>query len=189
MSTAPAKPDFWKLFLLITLPLYVLDQVTKWWVVFRWPSPSYVDGSYDITVIEGFFNIIRVHNQGVAFGFGNGTAWAPVVFLIVPLLALGFVTYYWKTGGFAGKLGTAAALLLVTGILGNLTDRLFQGFFLEHFRNGSFWERLSEGYVVDFLDFTIPLIDYRWPSFNVADACVCCAAGCLFIMAFKAEEE
>ena len=138
-------------------------------------------------IIEGYFNIVRVHNQGVAFGFGNGTSWAPFVFLVVPIIALGALTYFYKRGAFSTKLLRVAGALLVTGVLGNLTDRLTQGFFLERFAEAGFWERLSQGYVVDFLDFTIPLVNYRWPSFNVADSCISVAAILLILSTFREE--
>ena len=41
--------------------------------------------------------------------------------------------------------------------------------------------------MVDFLDFTIPVIDYRWPAFNVADSCICIAAFLLIISTFRGE--
>jgi signal peptidase II len=127
--------------LAITLPLYVLDQITKWLIVFNFPQPSAgSNGSSKVVpVIEGYFNIVRVHNQGVAFGFGN------------------------------------------------VTDRLLQGFFLDAYSGEGFLTRLSKGYVVDFLDFTIPLVDFRWPSFNVADSCICVAAFLLILSTFRGE--
>lgn len=177
-----------RLLLVLSLPLYVIDQITKWWVVMRFSDPepglNYTRGEA-IEVIEGYFNIVRVHNQGVAFGMGNGTTWAPVVFLIVPFVALGVLAYFHKRGALSTKLLRVAGALLVTGILGNLTDRLLQGFFLERYAEASFWERLSQGYVVDFLDFFIPVVNYRWPSFNVADSCISIAAVLLIISTFR----
>ena len=185
-------------FLMIVVPLFVLDQISKWWVVlhFHVRKLGYTkdnevvsywensEGSLHIALIEDSFNIIRVHNQGVAFGLGNGTSWAPVVFLIVPFIALIVVTVLWRKNVFVG-VARYSAPLLVAGVIGNLADRLTQGFYLEHLREGTFWERLSAGYVVDFIDVTIPFIDYRWPSFNVADSCVCIAASLLFISGWK----
>ena len=49
------------------------------------------------------------------------------------------------------------------------------------------WERLKAGYVVDFLDFTIPVVNYQWPSFNVADSCICIAAVLLFFTGLRAD--
>jgi len=180
-----------KLLLVLSLPLYIIDQITKWWVVFRFEEPLEGNfGIYDdlsIKVIDGYFNITRVHNQGVAFGFGNGTSWAPIVFLMVPLVAVVCLLVFWKKGGFTTPSMKVACALLFAGIAGNVTDRLFQGFWLERLKDGTWWERFSGGYVVDFLDVTIPLIDYRWPTFNVADSCISVAACLLIIASFREE--
>jgi signal peptidase II len=175
-----------RLLLFLTLPLYVLDQITKFWTIATFPPPWHAPGA-NIAVIENFFHLVRVHNQGVAFGFGNGTAWAPVVFLIVPLIALTLIRVFWKKGIFSHPLSTIAVALLLCGIFGNLTDRLVQGFLLEDFQDLPFWQRLGKGYVVDFLDFTIPWVNYRWPAFNVADSCICIAAVLLFIGGLREE--
>ena len=70
--------------------------------------------------------------------------------------------------------------MLLSGIIGNLTDRALPG----------------RGYVVDFLDFLPPFYDKlvpssggHFPSFNVADSCICIAAGLLIISAFRAPKE
>lgn len=189
MSQAPSKTKIIKLLLAVSLPLYILDQISKWWIVFNFKAPKVfeVDGEtygYEETlpVIEGFFNLVRRHNQGVAFGIGNGTTWAPVVFLCVLVIALCAILFFWKRGSFTGPARWSAPLLMA-GILGNLTDRLFQGFWLEPYNDAGFWTRLGQGYVVDFLDFTIPIVDYRWPAFNVADSCITVSAVLLFLSA------
>lgn len=184
-----------RLLLCISVPLYVLDQLTKWWVVFRFKEPThFLNSTSDapIEVIEGFFNITRVHNQGVAFGFGNGTSWAPVVFLFVPLIAVIVLLVAWKKGGFSTPLMRLSCVLLFAGIAGNVTDRLFQGFWLERVKDGSWWERFSAGYVVDFLDFRFPFKipftgSHHWPCFNVADSCISVAAALLIIASFREE--
>lgn len=189
MSEAPTKQRIVKLLFSVTLPLYILDQITKWWVVFNFEAPKVmvIDGEtygWEDTrpVIEGFFNLVRRHNQGVAFGIGNGTTWAPVVFLGVLVVAVFAILYFWKRGSFTGPARWSAPLL-ISGVLGNLTDRLLQGFWLEPYKDAGFWQRLGQGYVVDFLDFTIPVIDYRWPAFNVADSCITISAVLLFYTA------
>ena len=190
-SSAPAVStrQVTRLLLLVTLPLLILDQVTKWWVVFNFKLPFVVvDGKkyfrHEDTrpIIEGFFNLVRRHNQGVAFGMGNGTTWAPVVFLFILIGAIGLILYFWKKGAFTGVARWSPPLLMA-GILGNLTDRLLQGFWLPPYQDASFLTRLGQGYVVDFLDFTIPVINYRWPAFNVADSCISIAATLLFVSA------
>ena len=183
-----------KLLLALTLPLYVLDQVTKFWTVSKLPPP-WSPEAHEIPVIENFFHLVRVHNQGVAFGFGNGSSWAPVVFLIVPILALTMVRIFWKKGVFNHPLSKIAVALLLCGIFGNLTDRLVQGFLLDEFKTAGLWERLSHGYVVDFIALKLPLYDKIapsqggwWPAFNVADSCICIAAVMLFIGSLRDEQ-
>jgi len=196
MEQALSKIKMIKLLLWISLPLYVLDQVSKWWVVMNFKVPFVVlEGKRYFTqedtrpVVEGFFNLVRRHNQGVAFGIGNGTTWAPVVFLFVLIIALGLILFFWKKGSFEGP-SRWSAPLLIAGILGNLTDRLLQGFWLDAYKESGFWERLGHGYVVDFLDFKLPLYDKvmpssggHWPAFNVADSCITIAASLLFLTA------
>ena len=189
-----------KLLLIVALPLYIIDQITKWWTVFHFSEPQLINvrgengeieqlrnfGTSDdpIVVIEGFFNITRVHNQGAAYGFGNGTAWAPVVFLLIPLIAVTLLLVFWRRGAFATKLMKTSCVLLFSGIAGNVSDRLLQGYWLSYAKDGSWWDRLSAGYVVDFIAITIPLINYRWPVFNVADSCISVAAFLLVISSF-----
>lgn len=192
-----------RLLLWLTLPLYVLDQVTKGWTVWRFPlpwrqgGPAGLEPGIDyIPVIENVFHLVRVHNQGVAFGFGNGTAWAPIVFLIVPFIAVVMIRVFWKKGVFNHPWCTLAVALLLCGIAGNLTDRLVQGFLLEELAGGGFWQRLSAGYVVDFLAVKLPLYDRIvpssggwWPAFNVADSCIFIAAFLLFAGGIREEFE
>ena len=185
-----------RLLLTLVLPLYLLDQITKWLIVlnFEPPVPG-ANASQEIKpVIDDFFNIVRVHNQGAAFGLGNGTAWAPFVFFVIAVIALSALYYFWKKGAFDTLILRLAAGLLAAGILGNLTDRIFQGFFLPAYKDEGFFTRLSHGYVVDFLDFKIglygklfPSTGGHWPSFNVADSCICVAAFFLVLSTYGME--
>lgn len=201
MTTKPTcKTLLW--FLAFIVPLYIIDQITKWWCVLHFNIRTFVTvkgengelighrpvwvneaGQWKIDVIENYFWLPRVHNQGVAWGIGNGTDWAPIVFFIVPILAFILITVLWRKGFFKIKPAHYAAPLLLAGILGNFTDRCVQGFYLEHLKDASFWERLSSGYVVDFIAVKIPIINYNYPVFNVADSCVTIAATLLFITA------
>lgn len=187
-----------RLLLFLTLPLYILDQVTKAWTVGHFSEPAagrFSTQDLPWMIIPDWFHWIRVHNQGVAFGIGNGTAWAPIVFLLVPIIALTLIRIFWKKGVFDNAVSKTAVALLICGILGNLTDRLVQGFLLERVKDGSFWERLSQGYVVDFISVKLPFYDKIvpqsqgwWPTFNVADSCICIAAVLLFIGGLKDEK-
>lgn len=188
-----------KIFLVLSLPLYVIDQITKWWAVSAFSEPP---GDYTATlddkipVIDGFLWWWRIHNQGVAFGLGNGTTWAPLVFTCVLILAIVLIAVFWRKGAFANRPARFAAALLIAGVFGNLTDRLVQGFYLDQHADKSFLTRLSKGYVVDFIDVKLPGYEKiapasggHFPTFNVADSCISIAAVLLFVSAFRPEDD
>ncbi len=147
-----------KYLLFLTLPLYILDQVSKEWI-----ARTMLEGE-SFAVIAGFFDIVRVHNTGMAFGRFNGSEYANIAFSLIAISALTFIVVLWKRGAFPNAASKVAGALLISGILGNFTDRL------------------ARGYVVDFLSFDLKFM--IWPSFNVADSCICVAAGLLVLSAF-----
>lgn len=151
-----------RLLLLLSLPLYILDQWSKHWIVTNFELHV-----TEQEVIPGVFWLHHTANTGVAFGLFNGSKYANLAFPIISLLALTFITWMYRKGAFPGRLSRLSVALLVAGIFGNLTDRL------------------QCGYVVDFLlfNFGFPPFD-PWPSFNVADSCVVVAAILLAIASF-----
>ncbi|MET0253095.1 MAG: signal peptidase II [Terrimicrobiaceae bacterium] len=142
-----------KLWLLISLPLYILDQLTKWLVL------AHISTDELIPVIPGFLNLVQVHNTGAAFGMLRDNN---LFFVILSFSALSILAILAWKGVFQDWTSRWAGALLVAGVAGNLTDRILHG------------------HVVDFLDVILPWYG-RWPAFNVADSCICIAAG-LFIL-------
>lgn len=169
-----------KLFLYLSLPLFLLDQATKLSIVRSFPDPREPGPQRVIEVIPDFFNIVRVHNTGMAFGMFNGNPYANWIFGTIGIVAVSLIVFFWKKGAFPDRISKVAAALLVSGIAGNLFDRALPG----------------RGYVVDFLDFLPPFYGKlfpssggHFPSFNVADSCICIAAGLLIISAFRQPAE
>lgn len=151
-----------KFILLLSLPLYTLDQITKWLVV-RTIHPE--DTAYP--VIPDFFSLVNVTNTGAAFGsFRNNN----VFFIVLSCIALVVVLALLLRRRTPDALRDISLALLLAGIMGNLTDRFVHG------------------HVIDFLvfDLHIPLRIFRpWPAFNVADSCICIAVVCFVIHSFK----
>lgn len=175
-----------KLLLTLSLPLYILDQISKFWVVLNFPEPGL--GWKTIEVIPNFFTIVRVHNTGMAFGLGNGQSWSIILFPLILLTAFSLLLKYWNHEMFTeSKWSKIARAFVAAGIIGNFTDRLVQGFILETTQGLSLWERFKSGYVVDFLDFKFG--SYHWPSFNVADSCICISAACLILSVIFADNK
>jgi signal peptidase II len=156
-----------RLLLLLSLPLYILDQVTKNWIVANLPlhGPGRV-------IIEDFFTIHHIDNTGIAFGQFNGGEYSNYIFGAISIAALGGIAWAYRKGIFSGPYSRVAIALLVAGVCGNFTDRL------------------KHHYVVDFLSFNlhVPFAN-PWPSFNVADSCVVIAACLLAIASFKEAPE
>lgn len=146
--------------LTVALPLYVLDQTTKALILMN------VGEDDVVPVIPGFFNLVQVHNTGAAFGMLSNNNLFFMGLSSVALIVIGFLS--WR-GIFRDKFSRLAVALLISGVAGNLTDRILHG------------------YVVDFLDFILPWYG-RWPAFNVADSCICVAA-LLFIISSFLEEK
>jgi signal peptidase II len=138
-----------------------LDLITKLLVMKSLPMGK------QIVVIPGFFNLVHIHNKGVAFGLLAhwSTDFARLVFVASTTLVLAVVTYlWWRSPDRHWRLALGYSLI-ITGALGNLIDRV----------------RLGE--VVDFLDFYWNR--YHWPAFNVADSLVCLGAGVLIWVVFR----
>lgn len=152
-----------KFILFLSLPLYALDQITKWWILRH-------IGSEDIhVVVPDFFSLVNVTNNGAAFGsFKNNNAF----FIGLSCLAFVFVFALLLRRCSPDVLRDISLALLLAGIMGNLTDR---------FRHG---------HVIDFalFDLHVPFA-HPWPAFNVADSCIFIAVGCFIIHSFTQKKE
>ncbi len=132
--------------LLLAVLVVVLDQYTKALITARFEL-------FDRVPVMPFFDLVRLHNTGAAFSFLAGASgWQNWFFTAVALLVSG-ILLAWFFRQPAGRIVVPLGLVLVLGgALGNLIDRVRQG------------------YVVDFLLFYYE----RWafPAFNVADSAI-----------------
>ncbi|MBA4169542.1 MAG: signal peptidase II [Chloroflexi bacterium] len=132
------------------MTLYVADQVSKALVV------ANVELGQRIEIIGDVVQLWHVRNTGAAFSLFPGATW---FFVPVTILALAMVGYFFRAFRDRG-IGIHFVLgAIIGGSLGNLTDRLRQG------------------YVVDFV--SVGIGDLRWPTFNVADPSVVIGIGLL----------
>ena len=124
-------------------------------------GPSAPGGSRIVEVVPGFFNLAYVENRGCAWGMMQGHVWPLAAFGIAALALI-----VWKRRSFfdGGRLSAVAEPLLYAGIAGNLIDRIFRG------------------HVIDMFDFHWGL--HHFPCFNVADSCICIAAGLMILASF-----
>ncbi|PLX94356.1 MAG: signal peptidase II [Desulfuromonas sp.] len=145
----------YRLLILVTLLVLLADQWSKW----------FIDHTMALhqsrTVIENFFNITYVHNQGAAFGIlANSDLRLPLLsgVAVLACLVIGWMFRRLPREARWQRFGLA---LVFSGALGNLIDRV----------------RL--GVVIDFLD--VHWYQHHWPAFNVADSAITVGVGLLLI--------
>jgi signal peptidase II len=125
--------------LIFVLIILALDQLTK----FYFTKNLFLNQS--VPIIKGFFHLTLVHNRGAAFGILKNQI---PLFIITSLLTIILIIAHLKKYKTRFSLYSLSLSLILAGAVGNLIDRL------------------SLGYVIDFLDFRI------WPVFNIADSVI-----------------
>lgn len=143
--------------LLLCMLVTVFDQLTKFLVRSRFAL------SEVRPVIPGLFNLTYVRNTGAAFGMlSERGPWLVVLSAVM----LGIIIIFRRAFLTDGLTSRLAMALMISGILGNLIDRL----------------RLT--YVVDFLD--LHWRTHHFPAFNLADSAICTGVGLYILSQFLA---
>ncbi len=145
-----ALGNWWQrvwLILLVAAVIIGLDQWTKEWVRSNIPDYTYM---IPIPSLGEYFVFEHVHNYGAAFGIlqnqGN-------LFVIIAVVVGVAILFYARTLDPSQRLLRVLLGLQLGGALGNLIDRLMQG------------------YVTDFIKMGIPGV-YYWPNYNIADSSI-----------------
>jgi signal peptidase II len=126
----------------------VLDQVTKWLVEANIALGAIVPIA---DFIYPYLTLTRTQNTGAAFSiFQNGN----LFFIVVALIVSAMIVYYAPRLPKSDWLSRVALGLQLGGALGNLVDRLRQG------------------YVTDFIYIQVPQIGFHWPVSNLADPAI-----------------
>ena len=104
-----------KFILSVSLPLYALDQITKWFVL------RFVASDQPRVIIPDFVDLVHVTNTGAAFGILKNNNLA---FIILCFLALLVIVPLLLRRGSADSLRDILFGLLLAGVLWNITSRL-----------------------------------------------------------------
>ena len=116
----------------------LIDQITKGLV------NIYMDVNESIKIFD-FLSLTYVHNIGAAFSMLEGARW---LFIILGIIALNIIYIFFIKDKNLSNFEIIIYALLLSGIIGNLIDRILYG------------------YVIDFIDFTI----FDFAIFNLADS-------------------
>lgn len=126
--------------------IVLLDQISKNTILHYYATRP--------NKLFSFFQINYVPNTGAAFGMMQNGNW---LLIFVMLAIMGYIVKNWKELCAYGALVKWGCVFILAGAIGNLYDRI------------------TLGYVVDFLDFLV------WPVFNVADSFIT-IGGCFFVL-------
>ncbi len=110
----------------------------------------------DSVKIFPFLHLVHVRNKGAAFGMFSGIG--SDFFIVVSVIAIIIVLLLL----LKSKESYVGLSLILGGAIGNLIDRV------------------SFGYVLDFMDFSID--KYHWPAFNVADSALTVGITIVFLI-------
>ncbi len=142
--------------------LLAIDQLTKWW------ASTYLALNDSLVLIPDVFELRYCENTGIAFSLLENQRW---VFIPISLLvSVLMIVILYRSPLRRYRTFRLTCILIITGGLGNLIDRVVRGF------------------VVDFFYFKL----INFPIFNFADCCVVIGAVLLFIVILfiaKAEAE
>jgi signal peptidase II len=134
----------------------VLDQLSKEWILRTF---ALHESHYVLPVLD----IVHARNYGAAFSFldfpGGAQRWLFTVFALV--VSAGILWWLRKLDASAQKLQSAGFMLIASGALGNVIDRI------------------RHGNVVDFV--AVHWGDAYFPAFNVADSCITIGAGLVLL--------
>ncbi len=143
----------------LTAAVVVLDLLTKQWASAQLLYAQPLE-------VTGFFNLTLLHNTGAAFSFlGEAGGWQRWLFAVIAVgasIAMGIWLMRLQPHERLSAIGLA---LIIGGAVGNL------------------WDRVTLGYVVDFLDFHLG--GRHWPAFNIADIGISLGAVLLIIDSFR----
>lgn len=134
--------------------VWVIDQASKQWVV-----NNLIEGE----VVPVWGEVLQWHfvrNPGAAFSFATGATWVFTILAVVVVVAI-----VWQMNRLGSRAWAVFFALLLGGVLGNLTDRLF--------REPGF----GVGHVIDFIStpWMLPAI------YNIADIAIV-SAMVLFVL-------
>jgi len=162
VNNKPALSQSGLVWLWLAIIGLVADQATKLYVLANFKLHESVN-------VLPFFDLTYAQNKGAAFSFlSSAGGWQRWFFTIIAVSISGLLIY-WLRGLHKSQKGLSIAYSLVlSGAIGNLIDRL------------------SYGFVVDFLD--VYYKNHHWPIFNIADMAICCGAFLIILDAFINKE-
>jgi signal peptidase II len=131
------KSKYLKVFSIAAI-IVLIDQITKFLI----KTNFQLNQNFEII---NFFQLKYIHNFGAGFGILQQQKW---ILIFISIVVVGIILFYLDRVKKKDKVVQVLAGFVLGGTLGNLIDRI------------------SYGYVIDFIDIG------AWPTFNFADSFV-----------------
>jgi len=151
--------SFMKKISIITIICILIDQIIKTIIT------NNLELYQSIKIINNFFNITYVRNDGAAWSILSGGRF---LLILIGIISLILIYKYFIKDKKLNNLEIITYGLLLGGIIGNLIDRI------------------AFGYVIDFLDFLI--FNYNFPVFNIADTFIVISVFLIIIDTFRGDK-
>ena len=147
-----------RLLLLVAAIAILVDQVSKRLV------EAGMQLYESVPIIGHWFGLTRTQNFGAAFSMFQSGGF---ILIIIAAIVTGVILYYAPRLPENDHVSRIALGLQLGGALGNVIDRLRQG------------------YVTDFLHLQIPEIGFDWPVSNIADICIVAGVITLIVISLR----
>ena len=144
-------------FLILSILVITSDRILKF-IIFK----NFSIG-FSFPLIKNFLYITPTCNKGIAFGLFKDNSM--LILIAASMLTAILIIYIIVVKKPKSKLILSGLVLILSGAIGNLIDRILYG------------------HVLDFIDFRI------WPVFNISDSAITIGASLLIWYLLKAREE
>jgi signal peptidase II len=153
----------------VAAAMLALDQWTKFWALEKLAPSAFAEGVKALIIVPGLLRFEYAENTGAAFSLFTGHAGVLVVTRCIVSLAIMALAVSLPP---KDRLAHVAIGFLLSGAIGNIIDGVRYGF------------------VVDFIVAHWGM--HAWPTFNVADSCICIGFGLFglsFLFAYRQEKK
>ncbi|MFC4082078.1 signal peptidase II [Amycolatopsis samaneae] len=141
----------------VAVVIWAVDLITKNL------AAANLEGKEPVRILGGLVYLQLVRNPGAAFSMATGMTWVLALVAAAVVVAIVWLSRRLRSVGWAIGLG-----LVLSGALGNLTDRIFRA------------PGPLQGHVVDFISAFAPN-GQGWAIFNIADSAIC-VGGVLIVL-------
>lgn len=147
------------------------DVITKAWAEVTLSKRTLLDPG--IVLVKNHLSLTLTYNKGGAWGLlqtASETIRKPF-FLVVSVLAIAFIVSLYARLGPGQRALKWGLPLVLGGALGNLSDRIIRASVVDFVDYKAHWVEAMNGYIAHV--FPSWSITNHWPTFNVADICIC----------------